>query len=375
MDLSTLLLVCAIVAGLAGGFTARFRSWGTAPGDLLVGLIAAVLLSTVVLVVLVLWADLNFFGFIHYLYLLLVVGLPIGVAIVALPHLLNAEFKTPLVVWPLLLLAVGAVGVGIWGTHVEPNRLELDEHVLGAEGATQSVVIGVVADLQTPSVGDHETSARDLVVAGEPDVVVIPGDLYQVEPAELTARLPEFLGWLRELRRSVRYVVIVNGDVDNPEVLQELADESGSLYLDDELLPIVIDGQTVVLAGMTLNPASPGEIDPDLADALATTTTDSDLVIAVSHRPDNVLSYADETTIDLTIAGHTHGGQVSIPGIGPPITFSEVPREVAAGGLHVVNGHPLYVSTGVGLERGQAPQLRFGVRPSVALLTVVPADG
>ena len=369
-----MMLACAIVAGLAGGFAARFRSWGTAIGDLLVGLITAVLLSTVVLVVLVLWADLNFFGFVHYLYLLLVVGFPIGVAMVALPHLLNAEFKTPLIVWPLLVLAIAAVGVGIWGTHIEPNRLVVDDQILSAEGATGSVVIGVVADLQTPSIGGHEIAARDRIIEGEPDVVVIPGDLYQIEPTELAERLPEFLGWLRELRNEVRHIVIVNGDVDDPAVLQELADESGALYLNDELLPIEVDGQTIVFAGMTLNPDRTGEINPDLAEALATTTTDNDLVIAVSHRPDNVLAYPENTTIDLTIAGHTHGGQVSIPGFGPPITFSDVPREVAAGGLHVVNGHPLYVSTGVGLERGQAPQLRFGVRPSVALLTVVPAD-
>lgn len=369
------MLVCAIVAGLAGGFAARFRSWGTAPTDLLVATITAVLFSTVAIVVLVLWADLDFFGFIHILYLLAVVGFPIGVAIIVVPHLTNAEFKTPLIVWPLMLLAIGAVGVGLWGTHVEPGRLVLEEAVLGAEGASQSLVIGVVADLQTPSIDDHEISARDLVVAGEPDVVVIPGDLYQIEPDELNARLPEFLGWLRELRRSVEHIIIVNGDVDDPEVLQALADETGALYLNDELLALDIDGQTVTFAGMSLDPnADRGTISAELTTALTETTTDSDLVIAVSHRPDNVLSYADDTTVDLTIAGHTHGGQVSVPGFGPPITFSDVPREVAAGGLHVVNSHPLYVSTGVGLERGQAPQLRFGVQPSVALLTVVPAD-
>ena len=147
------------------------------------------------------------------------------------------------------------------------------------------------------------------------------------------------------------------------------------LYLDNEILPLEIDGQTVTFVGMSLNPdADRGAISPDLVAAIAETTTDSDLVIAVSHRPDNVLTYSEDTTVDLTIAGHTHGGQVSVPGFGPPITFSDVPREVAAGGLHVLNGHPLYVSTGVGIERGQAPQLRFGVRPSVALLTVVPAE-
>jgi predicted MPP superfamily phosphohydrolase len=50
-----------------------------------------------------------------------------------------------------------------------------------------------------------------------------------------------------------------------------------------------------------------------------------------------------------------------------------VPREVAAGGLHVLGGRNVYVSTGVGIERGQAPQVRLGVRPSVGVLDIVPS--
>ena len=91
------------------------------------------------------------------------------------------------------------------------------------------------------------------------------------------------------------------------------------------------------------------------------------------HYPVPVLSLTPGTTIDLILSGHTHGGQVALPRLGPLVTASDVPRVVAAGGLHVVDGHPIYVSTGVGLERGQAPQLRFGVPPSVALITIVPA--
>jgi predicted MPP superfamily phosphohydrolase len=45
-----------------------------------------------------------------------------------------------------------------------------------------------------------------------------------------------------------------------------------------------------------------------------------------------------------------------------------VPREVGAGGLHEVAGNPIYVSTGVGMERGQAPQVRFLVPPSIGVL-------
>ena len=307
------MLICAIVAGLVGGFTARYRSWGTGLADIATGVLAATLISTVALVVLAIWADLNQFGLIHYVYLLAVVGFPIGVAIIVTPHLLNAEFKTPLIVWPLVILALGAVASGLWGTHVEPNRLELDEVVLGAEGAAQPLLIGVIADLQTPNIGDHEVAAREVVTNGDPQVVVVPGDLYQIPPDELDAQLPEFLGWLRELVRTVEHVVIVNGDVDDPTVLEELAEESGANYLADELLTLDIDGQDVVFAGMSITETrDSGEVNEELIQALADTTTEADLVIAVSHTPDNVLSYDSASPIDLTIAGHTHGGQVSL---------------------------------------------------------------
>ena len=83
-----------------------------------------------------------------------------------------------------------------------------------------------------------------------------------------------------------------------------------------------------------------------------------------------MLQLPADSGIDLVVAGHTHGGQVALPMFGPPLTLSAVPRQVGAGGLHEVRGNPIYVSTGVGMERGQAPQLRFGVRPSVAVLEV-----
>ena len=50
------------------------------------------------------------------------------------------------------------------------------------------------------------------------------------------------------------------------------------------------------------------------------------------------------------------------------MTLSDVPRDVAAGGLHTISGNRIYVSPGIGLERGQAPQLRFLVRPTVGVL-------
>ena len=96
-----------------------------------------------------------------------------------------------------------------------------------------------------------------------------------------------------------------------------------------------------------------------------------DVRVLLAHRPDAVLNLRRGTRIDLTLAGHTHGGQVQLPGVGPLTIASRVPREVGAGGLHLLGGRRIYVSRGVGVERGQAPRLRLGAVPEVSLLTLL----
>ncbi len=374
MSLTNILLGAAIVAGLSSGLAARFRSWGTGLGDLLLATVTGGLITILTAVVLSITHNLNIFGLIHLVYLMLVVALPIGFAIIAVPHLLNAEYSTPIVARLMVPVGLALVGVGIWATHIEPFRLVVDEQGLSAPGASAPIVVGVIADLQTSSIGDHENAALDAVLAAEPDIVTIPGDLFQFDrPEDFDAAAPEFVGWLRRLQEGTDHVVVVNGDADDAEQLEALAKTTGVTLLDDSIVVIDVDGQPVTVIGLsTPLEGDRREIDPIVAEQINSTIRDRDVAIMVSHRPDVVLNFESDWRIDLVVSGHTHGGQVRLPFIGAPFTLTDVPDTVAEGGLHLVNGHPLYVSTGVGLERGQAPQLRFGVRPSVGLLTLVP---
>jgi hypothetical protein len=95
----------------------------------------------------------------------------------------------------------------------------------------------------------------------------------------------------------------------------------------------------------------------------------ADVRLLLTHRPDAV-KLLSGARVDLTVAGHTHGGQLQLPLVGPLTTASGVPRDVAAGGLHEIDGHRIYVSRGVGVERGQAPRLRMGAVPEVSLITL-----
>jgi len=96
----------------------------------------------------------------------------------------------------------------------------------------------------------------------------------------------------------------------------------------------------------------------------------ADIRILLAHRPDAVLDLPPRARTDLVVAGHTHGGQIQLPLVGPPLLFSDVPRRVGAGGLHELDGRRIYVSRGLGVERGRAPRLRLNAPPEITLLAL-----
>jgi predicted MPP superfamily phosphohydrolase len=71
---------------------------------------------------------------------------------------------------------------------------------------------------------------------------------------------------------------------------------------------------------------------------------------------------------DLVLAGHTHGGQVCLPGVGALVTNCDLPRDQVRG-LSRWGSSWLHVSAGLGTSK-YAP-FRFACRPEASLLTVV----
>jgi predicted MPP superfamily phosphohydrolase len=361
----TLTVALLIVAGLTA--VLPLVSTRLAPPasirDLEKSFVVAVVTVIVGAAVVALTNSFGHFGIIHLGYLL---------GVVTIPMLLGGWYVTgrirgQLNRWIRLGGAVAVVIalVGIWGTHIEPNWLRTDRVALIAP-VTQPLTIGVLADLQTPNIGSHEQRAIDALLAEQPDIVLIPGDLFQGPYETIVFARPGFVRLLQQLTDQVELVAIVSGDADRDDMVAEIAALSGVLFVENQVTELTVAGQPVRLAGVSVANRR------ERLDTLASLQQPTDaLTILLAHRPGVVydLSAAD---VDLIVAGHTHGGQISVPLFGPPVTLSSVPRSVAAGGLGVVDNYPIYVSTGVGLERGTAPQVRLGVRPSVGIIEVLP---
>lgn len=84
--------------------------------------------------------------------------------------------------------------------------------------------------------------------------------------------------------------------------------------------------------------------------------------VMLSHQP-VVLDLAETEGISLILSGHTHGGQVRLPLIGPPIRYGRDFKYVR--GLYQKQGTQLYVSAGTGVI---GLPVRIGVRPEISIL-------
>jgi predicted MPP superfamily phosphohydrolase len=366
-SLTLYLTALSLLGGLAGAAAVTLRRRDAAPGPVQV-LVAVVVATAVTIAGLLLWpGDTDMFGRIHAMYLGIVVGLPTVGVLVGVTACRRRAGAATLALCGLLVLPAP---LGWYMTHIEPHWLRvdhLDVPVDPQRTGNGSVRVAVLADLQTAEVGDHERAAVQAVLDADADLILLPGDLFQVRgdvPRERSAELRALLATLH----APFGVYFVQGDVDGPHMAAEVIEGTDIELLDDRVVELTVRDRTVLLGGISLDVDTPEAAA--VRDRLLAEPPRGAITIAMSHRPDDVLHLPPDSRVDLSVAGHTHGGQVVVPGVGPIMTLTEVPRHVARGGLHRLDGNLIYLSPGVGVERAEAPQLRLFNRPAVAVLDI-----
>jgi predicted MPP superfamily phosphohydrolase len=105
--------------------------------------------------------------------------------------------------------------------------------------------------------------------------------------------------------------------------------------------------------------------DPDWIAALRRAAPGS-IKIGICHSPDGAVSAARHP-ISLLLCGHTHGGQVRLPGAGPLITETRLVGPRFSAGLCRYGEMPVYVNRGIGWTR---MPIRFRCRPEISVLTL-----
>lgn len=115
-------------------------------------------------------------------------------------------------------------------------------------------------------------------------------------------------------------------------------------------------------------------LHPELLNDLVCQKGHGDLVVVLFHVPIHLDNIA-RVGADLALGGHTHGGQIRIPGLGAIITDSELPR-VSASGVFQRGQTTFHVSRGLGAD--PRTNIRFFCPPAATVIEVVrtqPAQG
>ena len=174
-----------------------------------------------------------------------------------------------------------------------------------------------------------------------------------VEPETIAAHL-------KDLRAPLGvYAVLGNHDwwLDGERVRRAL-ESTGVRVLENDAARIEKDGRAFWLAGL----ADLWTRKPDIEATLAKVTDDAP-VIALTHNPD--LFPRIPPRVILTLAGHTHGGQVNLPVVGRPVVPSQFGQLYAQGHVQEQGRH-LFVTSGVGTS---IIPVRFRVPPEIIVLT------
>ena len=192
-----------------------------------------------------------------------------------------------------------------------------------------------------------------------PDIVLLGGD-YSHHGTRYVAPVHEDLGRLRA--KMGRFAVL--GNHDSWDGLDE-----SIAGLEAAKIPLLRNAGAWLEQGRSrLRIAGVGDLwtdRPDVPLAVGAEATDRDAVILMSHNPD-VAEYCDDRRVGLILSGHTHGGQVVVPGYGAPIVPSAFGQKYVEGLVQAPHCQ-IYISRGVGTV---TPPVRLFCRPEVVWITL-----
>jgi len=221
----------------------------------------------------------------------------------------------------------------------------------------------------------------------DPDLVVVTGDNMaspESRPGVLSALDPllglpgafvfgsnDYRGptWKNPLRYLLPAREYVQGAAELPaEDLRAAFVAAGWADLNNARTTLKAGGRSIELAGVD----DPHISRDDYPSVAGPVSGGADLHIGVTHTPaSRVLDAMAADGFALLLAGHTHGGQVCVPGYGALTTNCDLPTTMAKG-LHRWPGSEAWLHVSAGLGTHPTAPIRFACRPEATILTLIP---
>ena len=263
-----------------------------------------------------------------------------------------------------IILGLAAIGIlcAAYGYFIEPYWPSISHVTIRSakvvEG-TGPIRFVLISDLHSDERPRLEERLPGIIAAEKPDLILFAGD--SLNSAEALPVFKKCMAALADLAPT--FAVRGNWDAAYWRNL-DLFGGTGVKELDGQSVELDVRGAMVSINGLAVG--HEGRINDAIARMPATAFT-----LFLYHYPDEIESVSSQK-VDLYCAGHTHGGQVSLPWYGALITLSRFDKKYESG-FYRESDTVLYVNRGIGMEGGQAPRVRFCARPEVTVIEVTSA--
>lgn len=276
--------------------------------------------------------------------------------------------KSVLLIAAALLLLLASLL--LWAFVVEPNSLTTREVRLKLPNwpmPLDQLKVVAISDIHGGANFINEGKIRQIVARSNearPDIVVLLGDFVtgnrngNKPPGMEPETVAENLKGLRA--RYDVYAVLGNHDwwYDGLRVRHAL-EGIGILVLENEVTQLQLNGRSLWLAGLADLWTRPQNIGGTISKV-----PNNETVIVLTHNPD--IFPQIPARVSLTLARHTHGGQVNLPFFGRLVVPSDYKQRYAIGHIEENNRH-LFVTPGIGTS---IIPVRFRVPPEISIITI-----
>ena len=270
----------------------------------------------------------------------------------------------------LALVQLTLTLLSLYGSLVEPFWLEQTRQTWRVRGLKAPLSLLLLSDLHMERPTRREAAVLGAIELGRPDVIILAGDLFNLsyvgDPQTLQA-VRTFLGQLR----APAGVFFVRGtrEIDPPRLVEAALEGLDIHRLENELVTVKQGKAILHLAGVPA--VGKREVREH---ALRDLLLQGEHPVAVIHHLPELMEEAADLEADLYLCGHTHGGQICLPLIGPVATGSRLGRRYVRG-HHRLGRTQAYISRGIGLEGLGAPRMRFLARPELVWIDLLPEEG
>lgn len=267
----------------------------------------------------------------------------------------------------LSTVATTSLGGGSWvyATEIEPGHVAIERVILKIsrlDPAFHGYKLAQISDLHMDHTWMTEERLLDLmelVNEQKPDAIAITGDFVTDEAIPFENSLVKALQMLNPRDNAV--AVLGNHDHwTNATIVRRAISKSGITDLNNAVYTLRRGDAMLHLCGVNDIWENQHRLDLVLQDLPA-----DGAALLLAHEPD----YADVSSqigrFDLQLSGHSHGGQVQVPFVGPvalPYMAHKYPS-----GLYTVNGMYQYTNRGLGMV---SPQVRVNCPPEITIFTL-----